>query len=1049
MLLSDDYIKGLCLPQDFQRGKAYYREGRVGSFAVSYDENVMKVQCSVSGSRNYRVCLSFKKSAVVATCECPRYRDGYYCKHIAAAMLAYIDREKQTGSRVTKTAPAASMLLRSYLERDSAEQPSEPYRLEPCVFLNYSGYPMLRFFVGQQRMYAVQNLEEFALSVRTKRTVSYGKGLSFCHAIENFDEDSRELIHILLNELSKFRTREFKGSSYNYSPLGYNKRFIQLEGDSFDRVFDLMLGQTLTLDSSKERIRFEERDPDVSVQLREAKGGAKLSVEQSGHAYFGDSFHLYAASSKEILRCSQEFRDRLFPLVSARDSELSFSEGDIPTLCDCVLSQLEGLASIDDPAGIMERNMPDDCSACYYFDVDPLLGLTGKLKYMYGEQCISEDSTEKYPGVKRNVKRERELRRPLEQRFSYDAQSGSFYISDEDEAIDFLIDGISEFQSSGEVYVSETLRSKRINTAKTAAVGVSVSGGMLTLELESGEFPPEELEALYESLLKRKRFHKLRDGRYLALDGSGYEKLAEIAHVAQLDTRALSSGAVSMPAYRALYLDRVLGKCEDLLVRRNDAFRKLARDFKAPEDSEFQPPAELEPLLRPYQRLGFQWMKLLEANGFGGILADEMGLGKTVQVLAFLLTATRAEKGLPSLVVCPASLILNWADEISKFAPSLSFMTLIGNAAERGGLIEADQTADVWITSYDLLKRDLSMYEGKRFYCCVLDEGQNIKNQSTLASKSVKRIKCAQRFVLTGTPIENRLSELWNLFDFLMPGYLFSHTAFVQRLEKPIAQSGNAAAQRQLSLLVQPFMLRRLKSDVLRELPPKIEHVRRIALEEGERRVYQAAAHEALSIAEQTQEKLQILALLTRLRQICCDPALCFENYSGSSSKLDACLELCQSMVTNGHQILLFSQFTSMLDRIRERLGKAGISSFTIEGATPKEKRARLVKAFNAGEASVFLISLKAGGTGLNLTGADVVIHYDPWWNLAAQNQATDRAHRIGQERHVHIYKLIAENTIEEKILRLQEKKAALMEAATVEAGTPPLTRDEILSLLS
>ena len=373
----------------------------------------------------------------------------------------------------------------------------------------------------------------------------------------------------------------------------------------------------------------------------------------------------------------------------------------------------------------------------------------------------------------------------------------------------------------------------------------------------------------------------------------------------------------------------------------------------------------------------------------------------------------------------------------------------MGNAAQRGQQIAEDKTADVWITSYDLLKRDIERYKGRQFYCCILDEGQNIKNQSTLASKAVKRIVCSQRLVLTGTPIENRLSELWNLFDFLMPGYLFSHSTFVTRLEKPIAQNGDAAAQRQLSLLVQPFMLRRLKKDVLKELPPKIEHIRRIPLDEEERRVYQAAAHEALATAEKTQEKLQILALLTRLRQICCDPALCFENYKGASSKLEACLELCQSMVANDHQILLFSQFTSMLDRIRERLVQSGISSFTIEGATPKEKRARLVKEFNAGGASVFLISLKAGGTGLNLTGADVVIHYDPWWNLAAQNQATDRSHRIGQMRNVNVYKLIAENTIEEKILRLQEKKAALMDSVTVEAGATPLTREEILELLS
>lgn len=407
-----------------------------------------------------------------------------------------------------------------------------------------------------------------------------------------------------------------------------------------------------------------------------------------------------------------------------------------------------------------------------------------------------------------------------------------------------------------------------------------------------------------------------------------------------------------------------------------------------------------------------------------------MGLGKTVEMIAFLSTVPRAEKGCPSLVVCPASLILNWGDEFGRFAPSLRVKLFLGNASERKAQMEEDTDADVWVTSYDLLKRDIGLYEKHKFYCCVLDEGQNVKNPSTAASRAVKKINCRQRFVLTGTPIENRLSELWNLFDFLMPGYLFSHSTFVKKLEKPIAQSGDTAARRQLSLLVQPFLLRRLKQDVLKELPPKVEHIRKIQLSEEERMVYLAEAAAAKkSFAAGQQGKLQILAAFTRLRQICCDPCLCYENYKGESSKLEACLELCTGMVENGHQILLFSQFTSMLDRIRERLDGMKLSNFTLQGSTPKKKRAQLVKEFNEGKASVFLISLKAGGTGLNLTSADVVIHYDPWWNLAAQNQATDRAHRIGQTAHVQVYKLIAKSTIEEKILELQGKKAALMGA--------------------
>lgn len=445
-----------------------------------------------------------------------------------------------------------------------------------------------------------------------------------------------------------------------------------------------------------------------------------------------------------------------------------------------------------------------------------------------------------------------------------------------------------------------------------------------------------------------------------------------------------------------------------------------------------------------------KWRKTLESYGFGGILADEMGLGKTLQVIAFLATVPRKTTEKSSLVVCPASLIYNWGEELTKFAPQLSYRLILGTAAERKAL-RSGADADVWVTSYELLRQDIGDYSQQEFYCCVLDEAQHIKNAATLTSKAVKQINSRQRFVLTGTPVENRLSELWNLFDFLMSGYLYTHTAFREKLEKPIVKSKNPEASAQLRRLVQPFLLRRRKAEVLKELPPKEEYVRRISLSEEERKTYCACVQATVEKLDGEQGKLQILAALTRLRQICCDPNLCFEHYEGATSKLDACMELCQAMVENGHQILLFSQFTSMLDNIRARLDEAHISSFTLQGSTTKEKRAKLVKAFNAGEASVFLICLKAGGTGLNLTAADIVIHFDPWWNQAAQDQATDRAHRIGQQAHVQVYKLIAKDTIEEKILELQEKKAALMDtiSGAEDGGILNMSKEDLLALLT
>ena len=468
--------------------------------------------------------------------------------------------------------------------------------------------------------------------------------------------------------------------------------------------------------------------------------------------------------------------------------------------------------------------------------------------------------------------------------------------------------------------------------------------------------------------------------------------------------------------------------------------------------AEYTPPASLQKVLRKYQRDGYRWLRTLDGYGMGGILADDMGLGKTVQVLSYLLAMKQNGQTLPSLIVCPASLVLNWAEECQKFTPELSCVVVDGDAAHRAELAESWPATDLVVTSYDLLRRDEALYEGQEFYACILDEAQAIKNHTTQKYKAVCKVRSRVRFALTGTPVENRLGELWSIFSFLMPGYLPPYKSFCSRFEKPIVQEEDQTAVRRLNQLTGPFILRRMKSDVLKELPPKTENVYRIELEEEQRKLYLAAvvdAREKLQAAK-PEDKMAVFAVLMRLREICCDPRLIADNWEGGSAKLDACAELVSSAVEGGHRILLFSQFTSMLELLAKRLDAEGISHFTLQGSTPKPVRAELVRRFNGGEVSVFLISLRAGGTGLNLTAADIVIHYDPWWNVAAQNQATDRAYRIGQQNPVQVYKLIAQDTIEEKIVELQQAKQSLADTVTGTADGAILSMrpDELLQLL-
>ena len=381
---------------------------------------------------------------------------------------------------------------------------------------------------------------------------------------------------------------------------------------------------------------------------------------------------------------------------------------------------------------------------------------------------------------------------------------------------------------------------------------------------------------------------------------------------------------------------------------------------------------------------------------------------------------------------------------------------ITGNAAERQEMIQNEEDRDIWITSYDLLKRDIACYENIRFANQVIDEAQYIKNHGTQAAKSVRLIQSGFRMALTGTPMENRLSELWSIFDFLMPGFLYGYQGFREKFEEAIMNDRDEEVSARLRSMVHPFILRRLKKDVLTELPDKIEKTVTIELEGEQRKLYDAYAKrlklylEKQSKEEFKQSKLEVLKELTRLRQLCCGPELFLENYHGENAKMDACVELVRQAVDGGHKVLLFSQFTSVLDEIEKALAKEKIEDHRIDGSVSKEQRIRLVDSFETDDVPVFCISLKAGGTGLNLTAADIVIHYDPWWNVAAQNQATDRAHRIGQRNTVTVYDLIAENTIEEQIKKLQESKSALAEEILSGEGIQSivLDRDEILKML-
>ena len=1090
----------------YARAKAY--ENRVQDLECETAENgVRHLSADVRGSgRNlYRTQAWLRQngSFVSASCTCSfnENGEGPCCKHIGALLLHEVDEpEEKTESKPEKKAlldipgvqrgtefakeaavrkdsyvsglemlfgrkwrgdepvsdVRAQELLRAYQEDALAEVESLTAsdgqqrgfaELEPELILDYSGQPpLLRLRISDGgRQYVVKSIPELLTAIEKERSVSYGKTLAFVHRWDAFTSEAQKILTLLRRQQDTVKSVEAATGRPTRSIANGPAGSVPLSGELLDELVALYEPR-----GEVGGYALRKGLPALTLRVEKKRGGVHIVVEPSLYTLQGlDYSYLY--NEDTIWKLERAEAARLLPALNALcGSGLFFTSKDAVSFCSFVLPELGRKITIDDPDRLLLNQIPLEPVVQFYLDAPHMGAVRAHPEFLYGEDRVTPFAAP--TDLLRDARAERRAGRLLQTYLTQqtDTSPAEYGTDDEDTLVTFLEEGVPALLAEGEVYLSDAFRDLQAAPPKIS-VGVSVQGSVLDLEVDTGEFPVSELKALLKSLHQKKRYHRLRDGRLLRLDDS-LEVLDELNETLELSGAKLGQNHAQLPLYRAPSLDWALSGQTGVRFNRDDAFRRISRSFHAVKDSEYAPPVSLQKTLRKYQRDGYRWLRTLDGYGMGGILADDMGLGKTVQVLSYLLAMKQNGQTLPSLIVCPASLVLNWAEECQKFTPELSCVVVDGDAAHRAELAESWPAADLVVTSYDLLRRDEALYEGQEFYACILDEAQAIKNHTTQKYKAVCKVRSRVRFALTGTPVENRLGELWSIFSFLMPGYLPPYKSFCSRFEKPIVQEEDQTAVRRLNQLTGPFILRRMKSDVLKELPPKTENVYRIELEEEQRKLYLAAvvdAREKLQAAK-PEDKMAVFAVLMRLREICCDPRLIADNWEGGSAKLDACAELVSSAVEGGHRILLFSQFTSMLELLAKRLDAEGISHFTLQGSTPKPVRAELVRRFNGGEVSVFLISLRAGGTGLNLTAADIVIHYDPWWNVAAQNQATDRAYRIGQQNPVQVYKLIAQDTIEEKIVELQQAKQSLADTVTGTADGAILSMrpDELLQLL-
>lgn len=947
-------------------------------------------------------------------------------------------------------------------------------KLEPKLILYDHKILSVSFKIGEDSLYVLKNVFEFYDDFKSQKIVEYGKKLKFKACKESFAESDHKILESILDYAKMIEyQKNLETQNYNYRSYynTYDYKCIQLLEEKIDDFFNVIKDKKVILESYKSKnLEYEFTDKKLSLELkvkntRQGEYSIKLNIKDydyivsQDHVYVLHEGKIYTLEKKESNVFLLKMFDNKDEILVPSDKKEEFSKYVLPNLEE-YLNDKDIKKEVNDNKSTVSK-----LSSKIYLDLDSNGNIKLKLIFCYNDNefNILDDNYEKYikeNNVKRNINEERKvLERIFLDGFEILKSKVCFLLKNEDYIYEFFTEKIEGYMNDFEVLATEKFKKKNVKKVNLSNISVRLESSLLEMDISKIDIDLDEIKKILQNYNIKKKYYKLKNGDFLQLEQSKeLDLLNDISNSLDVDFSKINNGVIKLPPSRSIYLEKMLDKNKEISVTKNDKYCNLINNISNKNFSDkITISKSFEKVLRPYQKVGYKWLKVLESYNFGGILADDMGLGKTLQIIALLESSLKSSTKKPSIVVCPSSLVLNWKAEVEKWCGKIKVLIVKGTASVRKELINKYNEYDLIVTSYDLLKRDVLEYEGKKFRYIIADEAQYIKNFSTQNATSLKSLEGDVRFALTGTPIENSISELWSIFDFIMPGYLYNYNKFKKKFEEPILKHEDKKALERLKLLIEPFILRRIKKDVLTDLPEKNITILKNEMEkEQERLYYSYMAQIKKEVSQEVntngfeKSKLKILMLLTRLRQICCHPGLFIDNYKGESGKLKQCIDIVKEAVSSGHKILLFSQYTSMFEIIEKEIDKLGIQYYKLIGSTPIDKRISMVESFNRNEdVKIFLISLKAGGTGLNLTGADVVIHYDPWWNLSSENQATDRAYRIGQKNSVQVYKLITTNSIEEKINKLQEKKAKLSEKllSTEETFINKLSKEEILSL--
>ncbi|BBH24121.1 helicase SNF [Paenibacillus baekrokdamisoli] len=1079
--LTEKVIKMLCGQTSYEKGEAYYRTGKVT--ITYYDPETSTYEAVVKANGKDEVTIELHDNGdLEAECSCPTLASyDKYCSHVAAVLVNIQDNPREfavsasrshrsgkqsennssEGNRqheagfgdssgsVAKDARLLSGILGLF--NDKPLRPSRTRNLfdtrEPldvefiCKPLPY-GYKKYMFAIelkiGPKRLYIVQKLREFLDRVERRETFAFTKHFTYDPELHSFHPDNDAVIRALIQIDHNERIfRESSSTFPGHASYRDSDRLLPVAPSSWADLHALLTKAPmvkLEQDGSLfEGIQFSEEALPLRYEFEQgqAKDGYQLEVHGLDQIIVMEAYGVVISKGK-LLKLQAEQCSRLSMLKqmleASRTQQIQIGLEQIEPFMEKVIPGLMKLGSVHIAEDVSNRMVQTPLKAKLFLDRvrDRLLAA---IEFHYGSIVINPlEGTGQTRGEDRILMRDgdhEERILELMEQSGFTNTEGGYFMNDEDAEYEFLYRIVPQLEKLAHVYATSAVKSKLQTGLMPPKVNVSVDErtDWLICKFEIDGIPDSEIRNLIKSLEEKRKFHRLPSGAFMPLETEEYQEIIRFINETGMSKSEVLEAAIRFPIAHALHF--MDSQRQGNTIKLGKSLRQLIDNMRNPDHLDFPVPVSLEPVLRDYQKVGFQWFKTLAHYHFGGILADDMGLGKTVQSIAFLVSVLPEirEQKQPAIIVSPASLVYNWHNELKKFAPEIRVAIADGNQEERKHILKNSAKVDVIITSYPLIRRDILQAAKQVFHTLILDEAQFFKNHATQTAHAVKAIEAKYRFALTGTPVENKLEELWSIFDAVFPALFPSRKVFHDLSRETVAKR------------VRPFLLRRLKTDVLKELPEKIESIQASELLPEQKKLYVAylakLQQETLKHLDQKdfqKNRIKILAGLTRLRQLCCHPALFVEDYAGSSAKFEQLLEIIEECRSAGRRLLVFSQFTEMLGLIGRELGSQGVPFFYLDGKTRASERVELCNKFNEGERDLFLISLKAGGTGLNLTGADTVILYDLWWNPAVEQQAADRAHRIGQKKVVQVIRLMTQGTVEDKMYELQQRKINLID---------------------